>query len=206
MRNTTEISYGMKNKTAGFTPTPKISTPNIFGVSLRSKRGFTIIESLVAISILVAIITAATSAVQSGISSYIFSKDQIISFYLAQEGFEQIRNIRDENRLNSRNWLAGIAENGSDPCWFGSACTVDPIVSAVPSRCTSGPGNCPVLRQDTVTGFFGYNAAWPATIFRREITLTSINADEIAVTVTVNWSKGTVSRQFKARENLLNWQ
>ncbi|MEK7227697.1 MAG: hypothetical protein AAB641_02285 [Patescibacteria group bacterium] len=172
---------------------------------MKIKKGFTIIESLVAISILIAAVVGATTAVQSGISSYIFSKDQIIAFYLAQEGFEQIRNIRDENRLNNRNWLAGIAENSGDPCYFGSACTVDPIASSAASRCTSGPGNCPVLKQDATLGFFGYNAAWPATIFKREITLTSINSDEVAVTVTVNWAKGGSSRQFKARENLLNW-
>lgn len=169
-------------------------------------KGFTIIESLVAVSILIVAITGATAAVQSGISSYTFSKDQIIAFYLAQEGFEQIRNIRDENRLNNRNWLSGITENSNDPCWFGSACTVDPIVSAVPSRCTSGPGNCPILRQNATTGFYGYDASWPATIFRREISLSSVNADEVAVTVIINWSKGPINRQFKARENLLNWQ
>ena len=57
-------------------------------------KGFTIIESLVAISILVVVITGTLTAIQTGLSSYIFSKDQIIAFYLAQEGFEQIRNIR----------------------------------------------------------------------------------------------------------------
>ncbi|MDO8424021.1 MAG: prepilin-type N-terminal cleavage/methylation domain-containing protein [bacterium] len=173
---------------------------------LNPKSGFTIVESLVAIAILVLVITGVTSAIQSGIASYIFSKDQIIAFHLAQEGFEQIRNIRDENRLNDRNWLSGISESAGDPCYFGSACTVDPVANSVPARCSSGPGTCPLLRQDTSTGFFGYNVSWPATIFRREITLSSVNADEIAVTVTVNWSKGSASRQFKARENLLNWQ
>ena len=173
---------------------------------MRNKSGFTIIESLVAVAILVLVITGVTSAVQTGISSYIFSKDQIIAFHLAQEAVEEIRNIRDENRLNNRNWLSGIAQSSDDPCYFGSACTVDPVQSSVAIRCASGPGNCPVLREDAVTGFFGYNVAWPETIFRREITLSSVNVDEVAVTVTVDWSKGSTARQFKARENLLNWQ
>ena len=166
-------------------------------------KGFTIIESLVAISILVMAIIGTSSAVQSAISSYIFSKDQIVAFYLAQEGFEQIRNLRDENRLKNRDWLYGIARDSGDPCYFGNACTVDSI-TAVIARC-SGVGSCPPLRQDSGTGFYGYNAAWSPTIFTREITLASINADEIAVTVTVSWSKSIVNRQFKARENLLNW-
>ena len=73
-------------------------------LQLTTNKGFTIVESLVAISILVLAITGATSAIQTGISSYIFSKDQIIAFYLAQEGFEQIRNIRDENGLKKISW------------------------------------------------------------------------------------------------------
>ncbi|MBI2673939.1 MAG: prepilin-type N-terminal cleavage/methylation domain-containing protein [Candidatus Zambryskibacteria bacterium] len=169
-------------------------------------KGFTIVESLVAITVLVLAITGTASAIQTGISSYIFSKDQIVAFYLAQEGFEQIRNIRDENGLLNQNWLAGISANSSDPCYFGNACIVDPINSNVPTRCSAGPGNCPALRQDTSTGFFGYNLSWPATVFRREIILTQINAKEISIQVTVNWSKGLVNREFKAKENLLNWQ
>jgi len=169
-------------------------------------KGFTIVESLVAIAILVLAISGAMSAIQTGISSYIYSKDQIIAFYLAQEGFEQIRNIRAENSLNSRNWLTGISLNASDPCYFGNACTVDPVNSNVATRCSSGIGFCPALRQNATTGFFGYDASWPATIFRREIILTQINSNEISILVTVNWSKGIVNRQFRARENILNWQ
>jgi prepilin-type N-terminal cleavage/methylation domain-containing protein len=187
----------------GFTPTP--ITKEI-GVSLLRKRGFTIIETLVAISILVAIIIAATSAIQSAISSYIFSKNQIIAFYLAQEGFEQIRNMRDENSLADRDWLTGFALNPSDPCYFGEACTVDPIFSNVPIRCLSGESSCPVIKQNPVTGFYSYNSSWAETPFRRSIVLQQVNANEISVTVTVDWSKGLIQRQFKARENLFNWQ
>jgi len=169
-------------------------------------KGFTIIESLVAITVLVLAITGVASAIQTGISSYIFSKNQIIAFYLAQEGFEQVRNIRDENSLKTQDWLTSLSANSSDPCYFGQACIIDPVRSAVPTRCSGGPGNCPVIRQDAVTGFFGYDPAWSATIFRREIILTQINPQEIAVTVTVDWSKGVVNRQFRARENILNWQ
>lgn len=169
-----------------------------------STKGFTIVETLVAIAVLVAAVIGAMSAIQTGISSYTYSKDQIIAFYLAQEGFEQLRNIRDENNLEERHWLAGIAESSSDPCFFGEACTVSPVETTVAINC-SAPGSCPLLRQDPVEDFFGYDAAWPETVFRREITLESVNSNEVSVTVTVTWSKGTAVREFTARENLLNW-
>jgi type II secretory pathway pseudopilin PulG len=172
---------------------------------MSNKSGFTIIESLVAIAILISAIIGATMAVQTGLASYTFSKDQIIAFYLAQEGFEQIRNIRDANQINNRPWLTGLAAVSSDPCYYGQACLVDPTATAIAVRCAS-PGNCPFLHQDSVNGFYGYTSAWPTTRFRREITLSSVNSEEIAVTVTVNWTKGSATRQFKARENLFNWQ
>jgi len=171
-----------------------------------STAGFTIIESLIAITILVLAVIGTTSAIQTGISSYIFSKDQIVAFYLAQEGFEQIRNIRDENRLEDESWLTGLAGDPSEPCNFGKACTVDPVQSNTAIECDGGV--CPVLQQDSNTGFFGYNSDpdWNDTIFTRKIMLTEVSPTEISVEVTVDWSKGLVDRQFKARENLLNWQ
>ena len=168
--------------------------------------GFTLVETLVAITILVLVIASASGAIQTGITSFIFSKEQVMAYYLAQEGFEQIRNIRNENTLNVRNWLTGLSQNASDPCYFGNACIVDPVNSNVATRCNLGPGNCPVLRQNATTGFYGYDISWSPTAFRREITLTQINAHEVSILVTVNWSKGSVNREFRSRENILDWQ
>lgn len=172
---------------------------------INQQGGFTIIESLVAIAILVAAITGAMGAVQTGISSYTFSKDQIIATYLAQEGFEQLKNLRDENALNSVDWLSGITEVPTDPCYFGKACTVSPFETTEAIECIA-PGDCPYIRQDPVDGIYGYGVAWGLTPFRREIVLSSINDDEISVAVTIYWSKGAANREFRVRENILNWQ
>jgi Tfp pilus assembly protein PilV len=166
--------------------------------------GFTIVETLVAIGILVAIIIGASSATQRALSSYIFSKDQIIAFYLAQEGFERIRNARDSNVLAGVSWLSGLSDTSSDPCYFGNACTVASFQSGA-VRCPA-IGLCPLLRQNATTGLINYDPASPVTIFDREIVFSPISSTEVALTVTVTWSKGGVSRSFKIRENLLNWQ
>lgn len=167
-------------------------------------KGFTIVESLVSIFILVSVITGVASTVQTSISSYVYSKDQIIAFNLAQEGIEMVRNTRDINAINSENWLAEITADSDDPCFFGSACTVSPIEA--PHLISCGASNCNswILRRDPITGFLGYNPSWILTTFKREIKLTQINTDEISVLVTIDWSKGMVNRQFKARENLFN--
>jgi len=174
--------------------------------NLDRKSGFTIVESLIAITILVLAITGTTTAIQTGLSSYLFSKNQIIAFYLAQEGLEQIKNIRDENGLmNNTHWLTNIAKNPPDPCDFGKVCTVDPVNSNVPIYC-GADDECEYLRQDAITGFYGYDNNDPLTNFKREITLTEISDDEVVVTVTIDWTKGLTSRQFKVTGSLFDWQ
>jgi len=174
------------------------------GLPRAQSRGFSLVETLVAVGILVVAVVGALTAAQSGISSSIFSKNQVIAIYLAQEGVEVIRNIRDENALNDRSWLVGISDNSSDPCYFGNTCYVDALQNTL-TRC-SGGGSCPNLKQDSDTGFYGYNLLWSETGFRREIILTFINQNEISILVTVDWSKGSIDRQFRVRENILNWQ
>lgn len=171
----------------------------------KNRKGFTLVETLVAITILVLVVVGTSSAIQVGISSYIFSKDQIIAFYLAQEGFEQIRNIRDENRLNNADWLLGIARPG-DPCEFGDVCGANPLAQGSDPYLISCPssGDC-LLEQEDTSGFFGHGFGWSDSIFTREIVLSQINSNEISIEVVVSWSKGIVEREFRAKENLLNY-
>jgi prepilin-type N-terminal cleavage/methylation domain-containing protein len=172
---------------------------------LQLSKGFTLIETLIAIAILVTAVTGAYVAATSGIVSGIFSRDQITAFYLAQEGVEQIRNMRDGNGLSSQPWLTGIAENPNDPCYFGNVCMVDAFNNAL-APCPSGAGSCSLLQEDPVNGFYGYNSDWTNTIYDREITLTQINPHEVAIGVAVKWTKGGVNENFTVRENIFDWQ
>jgi type II secretory pathway pseudopilin PulG len=174
---------------------------------MQSNRGFTIIESLVAITILMMVIIGVSSAVQTALSSNILSKEQVIAFYLAQEGAEQIRNMRDNNGIVGINdWLTGIASVSSDPCYFGKACMIDVTTNTI-NECP-GPSSCPVLRQDLVRGYYGYDPTWTPTIYERVITLSQVpgSSKEIIIFVTVKWSKGLIDRQFSIRSNIINWQ
>lgn len=172
-------------------------------------RGFTLIETLIAITILIMAVTGAFAAAQNGLSSAVFSKDQVIAFYLAQEGVEFVRNARDENGLSSSCngsacWLNGIASGPGDPCYSG-ACKVDPLQGS--GQITSCNGDCPVLKLDS-NGFYTYsnsNNTTP-TIFTRTIIVTRLSDHEARISSTVSWSKGLIPRQFTATENIFNWQ
>jgi len=166
-------------------------------------KGFTLIETLVAVAILVLATTGAFSAAQMGIVSSTYSKNQVIAFYLAQEAVEYIRNTRDNNGLQGQNWLSGISLNSSDPCYFGNICTVD-LVNATLSRCPGGLGSCSFLKQD-LNGFYNHFSGTD-TAFRREIELKVIGPREISVRVSLSWKNGTINRTFNIRENIFDWQ
>lgn len=178
----------------------------------KSKRGFTILESIVAILVLSLSISGVFSAVQQSLSQTTIAKDEVRAFYLAQEAVELIRNKRDANRLSSINgpmvtWLSGIAAVANDPCYFGKTCRVDATGpgGTYLYSCGGGWGSCDVLRQNATTFLYGYDGSWPATNFKREIQLEQINTDEVSVTVRVSWDKGIISREFKAKTSLFNW-
>ncbi len=167
------------------------------------QKGFTLVETLVAISILVLGVTGAFSAAHNGLVSSMYSKDQITAFYLAQEGIEQVRNLRDKNGLTGANWLSGVANSG-DPCEVGFLCYTDALNSTTPLiRCS---GTCPNLRLNN-NGFYSYDSG-SDTKFRREILITTIVAGrEVLVESTVYWSRGLlVNKEFTASEYLFNWQ
>ncbi|MBI2450409.1 MAG: prepilin-type N-terminal cleavage/methylation domain-containing protein [Candidatus Nealsonbacteria bacterium] len=79
---------------------------------MNTKRGFTLIETTIATFILTVGILGVFALVQmitvftSSISS------QLRAVYLAQEGVENIRNIRDSNWLALAVWDQGIASSG----------------------------------------------------------------------------------------------
>ncbi|MBX4200369.1 prepilin-type N-terminal cleavage/methylation domain-containing protein [Candidatus Parcubacteria bacterium] len=177
--------------------------------------GFTLVETLVAVTVLSLGVIGAFTAAQIGISSSILSKEQIIAVYLADEGIETIRNLRDQNGINGVAWLTNIANNSSDPCYFGKTCRVDVVNNALPLQChdVGEATPCPVLQQDPVNGFYGYHNGWNDTLYTREISIDTVPSNnlgfvnrEVAITVTVSWSKGLINRQFKIRENIFNWQ
>jgi prepilin-type N-terminal cleavage/methylation domain-containing protein len=164
-------------------------------------RGFTLVEALVAIAILMIAMSSAMTTVSRGLATASHMRNEITSFYLAIDAIEHIRYVRDTNILNGADWLAGFP-NG---CLVASsACRVDSISSTL-STCGAG---CGQLRYDASTGYYGYNATWQPTRFIREIYIERMPTnEEIRVTVVVKWSDSVASnKSVRMVENLTNWQ
>ena len=183
---------------------------SIFNLQFSKKGGFTLVETLVAISILSLSIAATFTAVQNSLQNSNIAKDETVAFYLTQEGMEFIKNIRDENALHSisgagTNWLASLSSVPTDPCFFGKTCVIDSALKAV-SSCSGGFGTCPVLNKDSSTLLFGYTSSWTPTNFKREIQFQQVATDEVSVIISISWLNRGVPKSFQITETLFNRQ
>src|ERR1035437_5439116 len=61
----------------------------------QKNRAFTLVETLVAIAIFTVSLVAIMSVLASSITSTTYAKQKMVASYLAQEGIEYIRNMRD---------------------------------------------------------------------------------------------------------------
>ena len=98
---------------------------------LSLSKGFTLVETLVAISIFTTSILALLVILSGSISNTGYAKKKIIASYLAQEGIEYIRNMRDTFVLygatsqagwNAFNTRVGLSSNtvcaSENGCYF----------------------------------------------------------------------------------------
>ncbi|MBT3282826.1 type II secretion system protein [bacterium] len=159
-------------------------------------RGFTLIEALVAIAILTISIAGPITIASRGLASAVFARDQITAFYLAQEAVEFIRNKRDGNNLEDNPWTDGLTG-----CLDGKVCTIDSKNNEI-NECIGG--TCPVLKYDDSTAFYSYDSGDDSN-FTREVRMTTINVKEIAITTTLSWSSGSITKSFTVKEHILDW-
>lgn len=168
-------------------------------------RGFSLIETLVAVSLLAASIVAPMSLVSQSLRSAFYARDQIAAYNLAQEGIEAVRAIRDGNVLANALFNANADLLASIP--VGQDFTIDARESTAAAAIDVCPSNpCPPLRTDGT--LYGYDASWTATNFTRTLHAEYVGAstDEIRIAVTVSWTTSALqTRSFTIYENMYRW-
>lgn len=190
----------------------------------KQNRAFTLVETMVAISIMMLAILGPLSIASSGLRNAIFARDQITAYYLAQEGIEYVRYVRDNNYIKyiasgvaadkRPDWKTGL-ENCLSTTGSGFGCTIDmPLFFAAtgdgssyaPQLCIDV--NCsPALNKiDDGTanaGQFTYQSA-PLSPFRRIVKITPLDANRAKVEVTMNWATVNVKKTFTISEIVTN--
>lgn len=175
----------------------------------------TLIETLVAISILTVAVVAPMSLTMQSLSASYYARDQITAFNLAQEAIESVRAVRDGNILT-------IAYDPSATCNGApmtllcsipvpSAFTIDTRNNVMTSCPITG---CPPLQTDS--NVYGYRQEalndgpeWINTRYTRTVNAAFVegsNDQEITIAVTVQWVAGIGSpRKITIYENLYRW-
>lgn len=179
------------------------------------KEGFTLIETMVAITILLIAVVAPMSLAQEGISAARLAQDQIVAFYLAQEGVELVRNMRDENKLKGLNQLAGplvLCDIGTGGSGNTNGCYIDATVASggsfkVTNCAASGCVN--IKKNDEK---YTYESGdFIETKYKRTIKAWYVGASgptdkkEVKIEVEITWPFITSTRSYTLRENLLEW-
>lgn len=181
------------------------------------QRGFTLVEALVAVSIFSISVVVLMVILGKGISDTGYAKRKMTAEYLAQEGIEYIRNIRDTYVLYSATasdgWIAfnnkllgASCDTPAHPngCYFGDLSDFSNSSQTTALAMTPCGATCPALLYDSTNGKYNYTTG-ASSGFIRKITTSHLNADETKIYSTVYWTQGSGSYNITFSENLSNW-
>lgn len=179
----------------------------------KHNKGFTLLETLVAVTILATAIAGPLSIASRSLNNSLTAKDQITAFFLAQDAVEYVRFARDSNTLKGADWLTGSggSEAGVDltPCTNANGCYFDSTGNSptAPSVCAASP--CAAISYDTTSSLFTYNtgASISTSLFSRQVYLTAVNSNEEKISVTVSWRDvGNTLHSVNVYEYIFKWQ
>lgn len=166
-----------------------------FHIQYSTRRAFTLVETLVAISILLIAVVGPISLIGNAIHNLYYAKDEMIAIHLAQEGVEVIRQVRDSNMLDG-----GLPWDA----WIASGNYVINVNSDTPVIAYGG-GADPQPVYVGVAGLYNQSGG-TATQFKRMVTTSNVDVGrEIKVMSTVTWMTGGQVGSVVATDYLFRW-
>lgn len=155
------------------------------------KKGFTLLETLVAVTILTLAIIGPLELAARAIGYSKTSRNQITASYLAQEAMEYIRNKRDTSRQSGdiNRW---VQDSGLVNCNTPNGCRID-VINDDASQCGA---RCDPIKYDSANGYYNYSTGQD-TGFIRIIKVKSPNFnEEKKIEVTVKWAEKFGEKSF----------
>jgi len=168
-------------------------------IDIKTKNGFTLIETLSAIFIILIGLVSGLSLITQTISFMSLASSKLVASYLTQEGIEIVRNIRDNN------WLIGLTGPG---IWKTNIDNGDRQAGYNDLSLNNYNSNDRLL-IDSATGLYSYDSGGVASKFQRKISINqgADGLDErIKVTVSTEWEQKGKLYSVSAQEYLYNWR
>lgn len=167
--------------------------------TLKNSRGFSMIELMASIFIL----SFGIILIYNVFSNFIVVTNTISSrltaVYLAKEGMEIVKNVRDNNFINNRNWDKDI-----NSC--SSGCQADykagTASEASVNKIKNYNANQFLLMNSD--GFYGYDSGVDSK-FKRKITITSQGSDALKVVTQIFWNYNGKNISFETTGYLYRW-
>jgi type II secretory pathway pseudopilin PulG len=179
--------------------------------------GFSLVETLVAITILLVVIIGPLTITSSTVQSTSYASEQVIAFFLAQEGLELVQKVRDDQFLlyiedsdaNNTPWSDFLSDGTLSGCFedpdTGDGCGLE----MANDGSVDGAGGCSsnndcLLRLEdpntstkrslyTHTGTAG-ESEFSRQIFIEDLQTNPSETPQVKVTSIVTWRSGNLSQ------------
>lgn len=158
-------------------------------------KSFTLIEALIALFVLTTGVIGVFALIQRTVAFSSISNSQLVATYLAQEGIEIIRNIRDTNYLEGQTWDADISDWSSYQLDYQSSTFPDGACGDYLKH----EGNFYVCSSDV-------NAKFQRKITVEKLDLNGDAETDMRVSVLVIWPERGRIHQVTAETELYDWR
>lgn len=199
---------------------------------IRNKAGFSLTEVMIGMMILTVAIVAATNLLVGLIGSNQTNLKTMQAYYLAQEGIEAVRNVRDSNWLHNNNWLGDesgapwegrlVAEGESFDLELLEGGWITVAAERVPGDDVtlrvlgdSAPWKISELVSENSGKIYDHGGEYWSSVagsdenftgFSRTISIKNYGDDSVLVEARVSWSEGAKERSFALSEVMTDWK
>jgi prepilin-type N-terminal cleavage/methylation domain-containing protein len=187
--------------------------------------GFTLVEVLISLLIFTVAITGVITVSSQGSLNVNSAKNRVIATFLADEGIELARAMRDTTVVRTvasggtenDGWDAFVLSHGTgSPCAI--ACDIDPTNTASSDPFPDNIANIQpcsgfCVLNYTSDGYYSSVAPGTPSIFSRSIVLKDAETgldiipttQEVRVESTVEWKDGLITQSITQSETMFNW-
>lgn len=172
-------------------------------------KGFSLIEVLVAITVLIVGLVGVVGLIVYNISISRASPEKVIAVNLAQEGIEVVRNIRDSNWLAGNDWKENIKGTGNEKTGrieYNNVGGLKDYENPPPADVFSCNPSCQLYLKN---GVYSHDNTGTSTNFYRLIILDKIppvGNQEIKIECQVGWyDSNGISHTVTLEDHLYDW-